>query len=1033
MILNSNISFAQWPEYILDHHDTYNILAINQFKFNIWNNGTFWNPKLVFNNIYEGDLLWPGGPIAYQWLNQQDAFLIFGKKDSRVYFNGDLSQFGWLRPGRVLDNGNPDDFLRERYRVHRIRQNWETTPYGPERDQLEQDYNEWPVEDGAPWVDRDKDGVFTRGVDQPEYLGDEVTFYVSNDVNFPDSGIFNHPLGLEYQVTSWAFNRAGILGDAVFIKIKMINKQSSTFDSLYLSAVSGYETVNLLQNIRAAGCDTVSKMGYCYFLQNQDNYQYGDNPPAFGYLLLEGPLITAGSSDSAYYENQWKNGFLNRTMDSFYGFFNNDENAPRIEDTIYATQPSTAYSFDLGAQYRNIVQGIYAGGYIPITDPITMQPTPFMVSGDPESNTGWTALNWPENDSVPRPPYNFFGHYLSTGPFTLAPFDTQEVVYGILAARGTDNLNSVTELKRRAAIIRKAYYLNFQLTPPPPSPQTFGFEQQGEITLWWRDDAESYDQGDPFIYDQGYEDTTYTFEGYRVWQYRDTPGTDPRLLAVYDRTDGITVIEDYTIANGVSVKLPIIIGNDEGLRRQTTISTDAYTHQRLNNGSPYYFGVTAYGYSKNSSPAFLESKPEIVEVIPGRDKIDYSSPYRRGDEVFAEQTSGMSNADVIFRVVDPARITGNSYRVDFSGPYDSLKYMLINTSLGDTLFRGENDYSADTLHKRVFDGFMVIVNNKGHKQIDSIPASFQPYGITRILETRGPGGIPLDNPVDVYNSTDPSGRWKITSSGGIIQNLDIFNRIYTDDYEIRFTSEGSEYYPFGYPTSNNLFGNNPKAADRVPFEIWNISKGIRINIKVQDLLIKDNKWSKDTAANQWEKIYGYRTGTDYNEPIPSPSEISDQENFPFGNLTIEGELPEEGTVIRIETFKPLVNGDQYTAAPEKADFNNTESAKDKIDKISVFPNPYFGGNDLERSLGERIIRFTGLPKEVTIRIYTLAGVFVRRIDKSDLSQYIDWDLRTEAGSPIASGIYIAHLDMPGIGTKILKIAVVVGKEFLNRE
>ena len=66
----------------------------------------------------------------------------------------------------------------------------------------------------------------------------------------------------------------------------------------------------------------------------------------------------------------------------------------------------------------------------------------------------------------------------------------------------------------------------------------------------------------------------------------------------------------------------------------------------------------------------------------------------------------------------------------------------------------------------------------------------------------------------------------------------------------------------------------------------------------------------------------------------------------------------------------MIDGDQFTASPQKADFNNTESAKDKIDKISVFPNPYFGGNDLERSMGERIVRFTGLPKEVTIRIYT---------------------------------------------------------------
>ncbi len=393
--------------------------------------------------------------------------------------------------------------------------------------------------------------------------------------------------------------------------------------------------------------------------------------------------------------------------------------------------------------------------------------------------------------------------------------------------------------------------------------------------------------------------------------------------------------------------------------------------------------------------------------------------------------SGMSNADVLFRVVDPTRITGDSYKVSFYGDYDSLKYMLVNTTLGDTLFRNEDDYSADTLHKRVFDGFMVVVNNKGHKQIDSLPPSFQPYGIKRIVETRGPGGIPLDNPVDVYNSFNSTGSWEITSTGGIIQNIDVFNYIFSDDYELRFTQQGSQYYPFGFPTSNNLFGNNPKAADRVPFEIWNVTKGKRLNIKIQDLFIKDNHWSKDTTTNQWEKIYAY--STDYTEPIPSPSDTSDKINYPFGNLTIEGDLPEEGTVIKIETFKPLIEGDQFTASPQKADFNNIESAKDKINKISVFPNPYFGGNDLERTMGERIIRFTGLPKEVTIRIYTLAGVFVRRIDKSDLSQYIDWDLKNDTGNLVASGIYIAHLDMPGIGTKILKIAVVVAKEFLNRE
>ena len=112
-----NNIYSQWTEYIQNLHITYNTLTINQFKLNVWNNGTFWSPKFVFENNYSGDLLWPGGPTAYQWLNVQDAFFVWGKKGSSVYFNGDISQFGWLRPGKILDNNLPDDFLKEKYRV----------------------------------------------------------------------------------------------------------------------------------------------------------------------------------------------------------------------------------------------------------------------------------------------------------------------------------------------------------------------------------------------------------------------------------------------------------------------------------------------------------------------------------------------------------------------------------------------------------------------------------------------------------------------------------------------------------------------------------------------------------------------------------------------------------------------------------------------------------------------------------------------------------------------------------------------------
>ena len=78
------------------------------------------------------------------------------------------------------------------------------------------------------------------------------------------------------------------------------------------------------------------------------------------------------------------------------------------------------------------------------------------------------------------------------------------------------------------------------------------------------------------------------------------------------------------------------------------------------------------------------------------------------------------------------------------------------------------------------------------------------------------------------------------------------------------------------------------------------------------------------------------------------------------------------------------------------------------------------------------MRFTRLPVQTTIRIFSLAGVFVRKLEKNDLGQYVDWDLKNDWGSYVASGMYIAYIEMPGMGTKILKLAVIMEKEHLNK-
>lgn len=75
------------------------------------------------------------------------------------------------------------------------------------------------------------------------------------------------------------------------------------------------------------------------------------------------------------------------------------------------------------------------------------------ISGDPESGTGWyEGSGWPGG-------YNPGDRYyaVSSGPFTLAPGDTQEVVIALFMAIGTDHLNSVTELKHKAVEINHFY------------------------------------------------------------------------------------------------------------------------------------------------------------------------------------------------------------------------------------------------------------------------------------------------------------------------------------------------------------------------------------------------------------------------------------------------------------------------------------------------------------------------------------------------------------------------------------------------
>ena len=55
-----------------------------------------------------------------------------------------------------------------------------------------------------------------------------------------------------------------------------------------------------------------------------------------------------------------------------------------------------------------------------------------------------------------------------------------------------------------------------------------------------------------------------------------------------------------------------------------------------------------------------------------------------------------------------------------------------------------------------------------------------------------------------------------------------------------------------------------------------------------------------------------------------------------------------------------------------------------------------------------------------MKIFNLKGVLVREFRKADPLTSVDWDLKNEKNVPIAGGIYIIHVDVPGVGEKVLK-------------
>jgi len=119
-------------------------------------------------------------------------------------------------------------------------------------------------------------------------------------------------------------------------------------------------------------------------------------------------------------------------------------------------------------------------------------------------------------------------------------------------------------------------------------------------------------------------------------------------------------------------------------------------------------------------------------------------------------------------------------------------------------------------------------------------------------------------------------------------------------------------------------------------------------------------------------------------------------------------------------------------------FNDPRQYQSILDNINIVPNPYYGSSLYETNALESMVKITNLPTDlkhnapVTINIFTVGGILVRTLTKGDSeTSHVNWDLKNNANIPIASGVYIIHVNCPGIGERMLKFFCTMRQTDLN--
>ena len=104
-----------------------------------------------------------------------------------------------------------------------------------------------------------------------------------------------------------------------------------------------------------------------------------------------------------------------------------------------------------------------------------------------------------------------------------------------------------------------------------------------------------------------------------------------------------------------------------------------------------------------------------------------------------------------------------------------------------------------------------------------------------------------------------------------------------------------------------------------------------------------------------------------------------------------------------------------------------DQRKEALTLVNVVPNPYYAYSEYEKNRLDTRVKITNLPAKCNVNIYNLSGKLIRSFkidhtadDTEKRVYYIDWDMKNNQAIPIASGVYLIHVEVPGVGETVIK-------------